>query len=132
VRFVSSQTGHITRQLDELWHDYYGTTGTKPPSMRMPLDRARALLGAPEKYTKDDVISCFRRAAKKAHPDQGGTAEMFRTLVEARDRLLGAIGTKAAPPKPPEYKATGTYRYVSSGSSQRRLTGGQRRIGRTS
>jgi hypothetical protein len=29
---------------------------------------------------------------------------MFRILVEARDRLLAALGTKAPPPKPPAYE----------------------------
>jgi len=28
---------------------------------------------------------------KKAHPAAGGTAEQFRALVEARDRLLAAV-----------------------------------------
>jgi hypothetical protein len=58
--------------------------------MQMPLAEAMALLGVPADYSRDDVIRCFRRAAMKAHPDQGGTAEMFRELVEARDRLLAA------------------------------------------
>jgi hypothetical protein len=32
---------------------------------------------------------------------------MFRKLVEARDRLLAALGTSAPPPKPPEYAPAG-------------------------
>jgi hypothetical protein len=64
----------------------------------MPLARAMALLGVPANYTRDDVIVGFRRAAKKANPDVGGTAEMFRLLVEARDRLLAGPGTSAPPP----------------------------------
>jgi hypothetical protein len=61
------------------------------------------LLGVPEDYSREDVITAFRRKAKAAHPDAGGTAEMFRVLVEARDRLLAALGTSAPPPKPPSY-----------------------------
>lgn len=59
-----------------------------------------AMLGVPEDYTRDDVISAFRRKAKLAHPDLGGTAEIFRQFAEARDPLLAAIGIKAAAPTP--------------------------------
>ncbi len=41
---------------------------------------------------KDDPdfrISCYRRAAKRLHPDAGGDPEEFRKLQEARDVLLG-------------------------------------------
>jgi hypothetical protein len=83
VCFVSSRTGRIAAKLDQLWWKRFGPRGSVPPSMQMPLAEAMALLGVPADYGKDDVIRCFRRAAMKAHPDQGGTAEMFRELVEA-------------------------------------------------
>lgn len=90
--------------------------------MQMPLADAIALLGVPINYTKEDVIAAFRREVKRAHPDLGGTAEMFRKLVEARDRLLAALGTSAPPPKMPAYYASGTtIRYRSGRGSQRRL-----------
>lgn len=52
--------------------------------MQMPLADAIALLGVPINYTKEDVIAAFRREVKRAHPDLGGTAEMFRKLVARR------------------------------------------------
>jgi hypothetical protein len=70
------------------------------------------------------VIAGFRRAVKKAHPDVGGTPEMFRLLVEARDRLLAALGTSAPAPKMPRYWPKGmrvAYRRVSGSSRQARL-----------
>ena len=73
----------------------------------MPLEEARLLLGLPEDYSRADIISAFRKKAKAAHPDLGGTAEMSRKLVEARDRLLAAIGTKAAKPVMPDYAPRG-------------------------
>jgi hypothetical protein len=130
VRFVSSRTGRIAAELDTAWWERHGARGSVPPSMQMPLADAMALLGVPANYTRDDVIATFRRAAKKAHPDLGGTAEMFRKLVEARDRLLAALGTSAPPPKPPQYApkgATIVYRTGGSSRSSRRLgTGGLR------
>lgn len=128
VRFVSSRTGRIASELDKLWQDRYGATGGVPPSMQMPLADAMAMLGVPENYTKEDVISGFRRAAKRAHPDLGGTAEMFRKLVEARGRLLAALGTSAPPPKPPSYAPKGANIVYgrSSGSSRARLAGSRR------
>src|SRR5439155_4260230 len=107
VRFVSSRTGRIASALDQEWQRRYGATGGIPPSMQMPLAEAMALLGVPANYTREDVIGGFRRAAKKAHPDLGGTAEMFQRLVEARDRLLAALGTSAPPPRPPSYAPKG-------------------------
>jgi hypothetical protein len=120
--FVSSRSGRIANKLDEIWQRRYGhATGGVPPRMQMPLEQARALLGVPANYTREDVITGFRRAVKKAHPDVGGTAEMFRTLVEARDRLLAALGTSAPAPKPPQYAPKGQKIIYGSFSGSRRL-----------
>jgi hypothetical protein len=124
VRFVSSRTGRIASKLDRVWRERYGAAGSVPPSMQMPLTDAMALLGVPADYTRDDVISGFRQAAKKSHPDLGGTAEMFRKLVEARNRLLSALGTSAPAPKPPSYAPKGAhvvYRRTVGRSAQSRL-----------
>ena len=134
VMFVSSRTGRIAEKLDKLWHERYGQATGGPAAMRMPLATARQLLGLPADadYTKADVIAAFRRAAKKAHPDVGGTEEMFRLLVEARDRLLAAIGTSAPAPKPPTYAPEGVRVIYRTGSSQRRLeASGRPRLGST-
>ena len=123
VMFVSSRSGYVAGKLDEIWRERYGhAAGGVPPVMQMPLADAIALLGVPANYTKEDVIAAFRREVKKAHPDLGGTAEMFRNLVEARDRLLAALGTSAPAPKMPTYYASGSViRYRTGRSSQRRL-----------
>jgi hypothetical protein len=131
VRFVSSRTGRIAKELDDLWWERYGTAGSVPPSMQMPLAEAMELLGVPADYSRDDVIAGFRRAVKKAHPDVGGTAEMFRKLVEARDRLLAALGTKAPAPKMPTYAPKGSQLVYRSGRSSRtRLPSTTRRLAR--
>ncbi|MGO8218877.1 J domain-containing protein [Rhizobium ruizarguesonis] len=120
VCFVSSQSGHIAEKLDRLWWSRFGTSGGGvPPTMQVPLVEAMELLGVSSNYTREEVIKAFRRKALRAHPDQGGTAEMFRKLVEARDRLLAAIGTEAAKPKEPNYApkgATIVYRRVRTPS----------------
>jgi hypothetical protein len=56
----------------------------------------------------------------------------FRKLVEARDRLLAALGTSAPPPKPPTYAPKGTtikYRHVSARVMHQRLEQEQERLG---
>jgi hypothetical protein len=123
VQFASSRTGRIANKLDQLWQERYGARGGGPAAMRMPLATARQLLGlsADADYTKADVLAAFRRAAKKAHPDVGGTEEMFRLLVEARDRLLAAIGTSAPAPKPPTYAPEGVRVVYRTGRSASRL-----------
>ena len=110
VQFVSSRTGRIAAGLDELWQERYGgAAGGVPPVLQMPLANALALLGLPADadYTREEVLAAFRVAVKKVHPDVGGTAEQFHQLVEARDRLLAALGTSAPAPKPPAYAPSG-------------------------
>jgi hypothetical protein len=133
VKFVSSRSGNTARILDELWQDRYGraASGGGPAVMQMPLADAMALLGVSADFSKDDVLAAFRREAKKAHPDVGGTAEMFDQLVKARDRLLASIGTSAPAPKPPTYAPKGAhlvYRSVRVGVAPR--IGATRRLGR--
>ena len=123
VCFVSSRTGRAAQRFDAMWQDRYGrAAGGVPPVMQMPLAEAMALLRVPPDYTKGDVLAAFRREAKRAHPDAGGTAELFRRLVEARDRLLAALGTSAPAPKAPAYApkwAQIIYRRVKLGSQGR-------------
>jgi hypothetical protein len=114
VIFVSSRTGHVAQRLDAIWQDRYGrAAGGVPPVMQMALAEAMALLRVPSDYTKEDIIAAFRREVKKAHPDAGGTAELFRRLVGARDRLLAALGTSAPAPKAPAYAPKGGAHHLS-------------------
>ncbi len=53
-------------------------------------NHARALLGVPRHATTAQVRRAFRGAVVVAHPDRGGEAARFRSLVEARDLLLVA------------------------------------------
>jgi hypothetical protein len=38
--------------------------------------------------TPSDISAAFRRLAKTAHPDAGGSDELYRRIAEARDALL--------------------------------------------
>ena len=132
VKFVSSRSGHAAKFLDESWQESYGrAAGGVPPVMQMPLAEAVALLGVPPDFNKHDVLAAFRREVKKAHPDAGGTEEMFRKLVEARDRLLASLGTSAPAPKPPSYAPKGArLRYTTVRLSGASRIGSTRRLGR--
>jgi len=54
--------------------------------------RYRRLLGLPQDSSPSRVAinSAFRRLAKSAHPDTGGSHEAFIRLTEARDALLNS------------------------------------------
>jgi hypothetical protein len=132
VMFVSARSGRVAAELEAIWHRRHGTAGAPPPATQMPLEDARLMLGLPADYTREQVLAAFRRKVKAAHPDAGGTAEMFRLLVRARDRLLAAIGTSAPPPPPPKYAPTG-YRVVyrsGRGDHRHRLGASTRRLPR--
>jgi hypothetical protein len=75
--------------------------------MQMTLTTAIKLLGVPADFTRDEIIAAFLRKAMQCHPDRGGTAAQFIALVKARDRLLAALGTKEAAPKPPDFAPKG-------------------------
>ena len=103
VRFVSCRDGFTAELFDRQWRDTYSTLAPEP----MPLEAARRLLELSGNYTREDVISAFRQAAKCCHPDLGGTAEQFQALVQARDRLLAVIGTSAPAPLAPSFAPAG-------------------------
>jgi hypothetical protein len=48
-------------------------------------------LGLSWPCTKDEVKGAYRRLCKRAHPDVGGSAEDFRRIHEAYQRLLAAV-----------------------------------------
>jgi hypothetical protein len=58
----------------------------------------RDILGLPldGALEPSDVNAAFRRMAKRAHPDAGGSSERFHRLTEARDILLERV--RGAPP----------------------------------
>ncbi|SPP93655.1 J domain-containing protein [Bradyrhizobium vignae] len=53
-------------------------------------DRARKMLGLPlaVQLTCEEINRAYRRAAKGLHPDQGGSADAFIDLADARDILI--------------------------------------------
>jgi curved DNA-binding protein CbpA len=53
----------------------------------MPPDLYTAL-GLPRDATKADIRKAYRRAAKRAHPDAGGSAEAFKRVMTAQLVLL--------------------------------------------
>ncbi|MGJ5176431.1 J domain-containing protein [Bradyrhizobium oligotrophicum] len=42
--------------------------------------------------TTADIRAAFRRLAKSAHPDAGGSSELYRRISDARDALLAQWG----------------------------------------
>jgi len=63
--------------------------------------------------------SAERRAPEPVRWSWRAGRELFASLVEARDRLLAALGTSAPQPKPPQYAPMGAhivYRAVRAGA----------------
>jgi hypothetical protein len=133
VRFLSDRSGDGAAIAYERWRERYGHL---PENVGlMSLEEARLLLDVAKNYTRADIMTAFRAAAKRCHPDVGGTEEQFRDLVRARDRLLASLGMKAAPPKPPTFRPLGLkpipglgLRGVRIRSGPPRLEGGVKRI----
>ncbi len=63
----------------------------------MPIaDDPFATLGLRRGATEKEIRAAYRRAAKQAHPDQGGSADAFRKVQEATQILLARAEQRAA------------------------------------
>lgn len=82
--------------------------GADPVRLAAGLDPHR-LLGVSPEATRDVIAAAYRRVARVAHPDGGGTDELFRVVEGARRDLLEppflrrarAGGPRWRPPSPP-------------------------------
>jgi hypothetical protein len=93
VAFTASRRGLVAMMFEQEWDlRYRRRHATRGKRASMALEAACALLKVDQDYTHEAVIAAFRREAKKAHPDSGGTSEQFRALVAARARLLATLG----------------------------------------
>lgn len=85
-----------------------------------PADAERVLgLAAP--WSEDDLASAFRRAALGAHPDQGGSNEQMRVVLEARTLLRRTGPAKPEPPPRPGTLPRG-WRLSQLGQNPTRIT----------
>jgi hypothetical protein len=62
--------------------------------MRGPDDH-HEILGVQRSAGPEEIRAAYRRAAKKAHPDQGGSNEAFRRVQLAAETLLEAAQTRS-------------------------------------
>lgn len=63
----------------------------------MPIaDDPFATLGLGRGASEKEIRAAFRRAAKRTHPDQGGSADAFRRIREAAETLLAQAEQRAA------------------------------------
>jgi hypothetical protein len=58
-----------------------------------PEDRYRRMLGLPlgKRLFGPEISSAYKRAAKRAHPDAGGSQRAFLELIAARDALMKRV-----------------------------------------
>jgi curved DNA-binding protein len=66
----------------------------------MTLKMAREVLGVSSLSTPSEVRAAFREAAKRAHPDAGGSDGAFRQVVDAYRRLRNPIVDDGLAPPP--------------------------------
>lgn len=70
------------------------------PRPEMTLKMAREVLGVSSLSTPSEVRAAFREAAKRAHPDAGGSDGAFRQVVDAYRRLRNPIVDDGLAPPP--------------------------------
>lgn len=77
--------------LQQLTLPRFGMRPARPKPLTAE-ERARKLLHLPlgKVLAAAEIRQAFRRAAKSAHPDLGGSVEAFRELIAAQDLLMRA------------------------------------------
>jgi hypothetical protein len=79
--------GAVRDVLHALTQPRFGKRGGAMPS---PEEHYRRLLGLPldRKLFAPEINQAYKRAAKSAHPDAGGSEQKFLELSKARDALM--------------------------------------------
>ena len=69
-----------------------------PVKQLAPEQRHRQLLGLPldRRLSAPEIHSAWKRAAKSAHPDAGGSAQTFQALSAAREALIEEVRFRRA------------------------------------
>lgn len=81
----------VLEVLNTLTAPQFGRRSHEPKTLT-PEERYRQLLGLPFgcHLPATEIHRAFKRAAKTAHPDAGGSERAFLALAEARDALMKA------------------------------------------
>ena len=84
--------GVIREALIGLSMPQFGRRENSPKSLT-PEERYRQMLGLPldGRLSAPDIHQAWKRAAKAAHPDAGGSAQEFQVLSVARDALIREV-----------------------------------------
>jgi hypothetical protein len=77
-----SRPARISGEADSFWWE---------------LHAAATAFGLHVGYIRNDIDAAFRRLARSAHPDTGGTLEGFQALVAQRDLLLKHLTDHGSP-----------------------------------
>ena len=78
------------KQYHTRFHEYFYATkpATDPEQRDTRQDSAHNVLNLPPFYTEDDVRRAYKRLARTAHPDSGGSNAAFIELKRAHDEAL--------------------------------------------
>jgi len=84
--------GVIREVLHTLTTPTFGKRGNSPKSLTSE-ERYRQMLGLPHgpRLSAPEIHQAWKRAAKAAHPDSGGSTQRFQELSAARDALIKQV-----------------------------------------
>jgi hypothetical protein len=82
------------KQYHTRYHEYfYAVKPERDPELRHSPVNAIGLLDLPIPYSESDVRRAYKRLARTAHPDHGGTEAAFIELKQAHDEAMRSATT---------------------------------------
>jgi hypothetical protein len=93
VNAARRRLGVVLEALHSITTPRFGRRGIAPKSLT-PEEHYRQMLGLPfgRRLAKVEIHQAYKRSAKMAHPDMGGSAQAFCELAAARDALIRSGG----------------------------------------
>jgi hypothetical protein len=74
---------------------FFGFNDEEPSDKKLDKDYPYCVFGLSKSASDDDMKKAYRKSVLRAHPDKGGTPELFRKVREAWDYFKSYLSTQS-------------------------------------
>ena len=94
-KFKREQEEKQREKFRKFFHGFFGFDESPDEPEKKDNDYPYSVFGLTKSASDEDVKKAYRKSILKAHPDKGGTAELFRKVREAWD-YFSSFSSRAA------------------------------------